>query len=316
MLTFDWKFLFVFGLLGITITGIWLMINGSREKGWMVVWSQFRVHLGIALLISAITIVLIDLQLERKVEADLDRFPQVMLKIICKGDSDLVVAINKQINDPIRYTDVKIDAQLKRDMSSNPKHSTWVWTTEFNVRNISDADVDWEFCPTVTSDLEGNPNIHIGKPVVKEIGHDDDITEATCEAKYSEDRSSIESKAQYKTTIRLKPGVTYHVLVARAADDRLDKGYTTHFFTKISNHVKFTLTVDPELFAVKVEPFYPGGKEKILTPTLKGRGPIPHTSYEISETLFPYQGLQVFWTYKGAKPAESEGSTNSSDQGL
>ena len=304
MITLDWKSLFIVGLLGITTAGVLLMIHGSREQGRAVAWSQFRLHLGIALLISAITIILIDLQLKREVEAGVNQIPNVMLTTVCQGDRAVESAVKEQImDDPIRFSDAEIIAELRPDSSPNPQHSVWIWTTTFKVRNISDAEVDWDFCPTVTSDLPGKPKIHISKPTVRAEGQEADI--ATYEANLMEDQSGIEARQSYKTTIRLKPGVVYHVSVTRAADQVLDKGYFTHYFTKITSRVKFHLTVDPGLFAVKVEPYAPGGEVADLKSPLIGAGAIPHICYEISKTLLPYQGFQVYWTYKGAKATKA-----------
>src|SRR6185503_18192286 len=138
MPTVDWKFLFGVGLVGITVAGIWLMMNASRDKRRMVVWSQFRVHLGTALLVSAITIVLIDLQLQREVEAHINEIPNVMLNTVCKGDRGVESAVQQMLADPVRYSNIVIDAQLSPDPSPDPRYSRWVWTTSFDVHNVSD----------------------------------------------------------------------------------------------------------------------------------------------------------------------------------
>lgn len=296
MLILNWKFVFVVALVGITAAGIGLMVNASRETGRTVVWKEFRVHLGSALLISAITIVLIDLQLQRDMKTQIDDIPRGMLSAACRGDKDVEGAVSKMLLDPVRYSNVEIVAQLSPDPILSPSHSKWTWKTSFDVRNVSDSEITWDFQPVVATDLEGEPVLKI-KPSVTEEGHDENLAE---NGVLYEDLSGLESFAQYKTIIKLRSNTLYHVCVYRVANDRLEKGYMTHFFTKITSKVKFSVTVDPELFDVKIEPYYPGGIYRDLKATLNNPGPNQLDSYETRETLLPYQGFQVYWTYKGS----------------
>jgi len=302
---FTTELLLVVGLFVITVGGVSLMISGSRGKDRVVVWSQFRVHLGAALLISAITIALIDVQVERGVEARVAEIPHAVRAYICGNDAGLERTVNEQIiRDPIRFSNVVIDAELrpgpKTGPNSKPAYSEWSWTTEFDVRNISDAETPWDFRPNASSDLENEPMARIGKPIVKEAGQDEDLISATdYDKKYSEGMKATDFEAEYETRLMLKPGVTYRVVVARFVHDRLPQGYMSHYFSKITSGVKFNLRVDPDLFDAIIVPYYPGGKRLSLQPTLQLKGSNRFTSYTTSETLLPYQGLEVYWKYKG-----------------
>lgn len=309
MLILDWKFLFVAGLLGITVAAVWLLINGSRERGRAIVWSQFRVYLGIALLISAITIIFVSLQLEPKVQGDINRTPKALPTTFRPGDPEFESDLGKQtIGDPIRFFDAVIDARLELGPGPNPSYSVWDWTTTFNVQNIGDSEVNWHFSPLVASDLAGNPYVYISKPVVTEAGHDGDRV-ATYESKYIEERTGIQAKARYKTIIKLKPGITYRVSIARQIFDVLERGQTPHFFSKTTKRITFNLKADPKLFAVEVEANYRDDKVP-LKGSPSGTGDANQNSYESNEMFLPNQGLQVYWTYRGAKPVKPATASN------
>jgi hypothetical protein len=208
---------------------------------------------------------------------------------------------------------------IEQQLYPDPEHSDRVvlsWDTEFKVQNISPSEYEWTFKPTVTSDYPDGPDIKIDLPIVKEMGRSEILKYS--EKKYCEHKRP-EAMAQWKIKIKLKPGVIYTVFVHRATDDKL-QGYMTHYVTKITNGMKFTLLADPNLFDVKVEEFYPGEMEKALDPLMNGKKANSAANTKgsqltrawqckISETLLPYQGLQVYWKYKDpTKPNQGDSS--------
>lgn len=202
---------------------------------------------------------------------------------------------------------MEINADLKADPDDKPQ-SEWRWTTEFDVRNIGDTEIMWDFCPTASSDLKDKPKARVGKPVVTEAGHEEDLVPASDEEERHNGRwKGAVFEAEYPTQIKLRPGVTYHVVVARFVNDRLERGYNTHYFTRITSGLKYSVTVDPQLFEITAVPFRPNGKSAVLKPTLQECGSNRLMSYTISETLLPYQGLEVHWKYN--QPSTTQAST-------
>jgi hypothetical protein len=299
MLALDWKLTFVVGLPGITAAGLWLMVNASRRKSHAIVGSQFRAHSGKALLISATSFFLIALPLQ------FDLFSQISKKIgvlMIKGNDPSYPTIKDMMDDPVRYQKGQINAEVKPGPGLVPKCSEWHSTTTYEIRNDSNSEVAFEFNPEVSSDLPVNPQASMGKPIVKDLETGEDlISREDFEKNYKEGKNGSDYRAEYRVTLKLKPRTTYQVIIARYANDRLDRGNTYHYFKKIMEGVKYSLTVDPQFFEVNVEPFFPAGKMRRLEPTLENKGPNQLMSYDIQDPLLPYQGFYVYWEYKHPK---------------
>jgi hypothetical protein len=310
-MTINGTFILVAALIAIVAVGTRLIMIGSENKNRAAMWSAFRVHLGTALLISAITIVLVDVQIQREFESQISQIPNGMRQYVCNGDAGLEAALNKQIvGDPIRYSDIEIQQKLR--LGKNADRVVSMVDTEFNVENTGKSDIPWNFSPTVTTDFEDDPDIRMDKPIVREKGRDEDVTDPSYQAKFNPvSLSGPEIKVSWTMSITLKPGVVYTVLIRRQADDRL-MGYMTHFFTKVNNGIRYTLDADPELFDAKIDAYCPSEEEKnkpdsrVPVP-VRTMGALPALHFQISQTLLPYQGVEVHWRYRRPPTSRNEG---------
>lgn len=294
-------------LVTLTLVGFYLMLSGSRGKTRHVLWSEFRVHLGTALLISVVTITLIDIQIQREIENKVNKIPDSFLSFISRDDHELERAINFQITDnPIRYSNLVIsanlDAHLKMGMKpdfceSDSQYAIYNWTTEFDVTNASDSPVKWTFHPSVTSDLESHPCVDMQYPSVREAGQGRNLIDEK-EFKTQVHPKPNDDKAEYTSKeIDLKPKIPYHVVVTRFIHDRLKGGFI-YWGRNITSGITFSLSARSDDFEITFTGNYPRGKVENMTSEAKSPGPVPYPRIEIKETLLPYQGFKVEWKYK------------------
>lgn len=302
------KFVLPIGLLAIVIAGVWLMIAGSRGEDRRIVWSHFRIHLGTAFLISAITIVLVDIQLRREVETIVNGIPDGVVNYISRGDENLARTVRKQIEfNHISYSDVEIHADLKLDDEpehKSPEYVIYTWTMDFTVRNTGPSEESWDFHPNVSSDLDcakEKPMAQITHVSVKEGGRDPSlVTPEDWKKGYKEGNceKGPDYVASFHQVLHLKPNVPYQVRITRSIHDRL-KGYSIHSFFQIVTGIKYFVTLDPDKFDYSIEANYPGGRQSERPePTSNIKGSKVLDPYVILETLLPNQGFTLYWRPK------------------